>query len=173
MRSLLPSRSSRSAFTLIEATLAVAIVAIMIGAGLSAVTQSQRSRRLAEEMSKARGLAAILLEEVGALAYCDPQEPTRPLGPDTYEDVQDRFTFDDIDDYDGLMVTPITDKDATWLTDEQWVANFTVTWIVSDDPGTAQLQETNLKRIRVVLSHAGRDVYSGSIVKSKGWEALQ
>lgn len=167
------TRTSRRGFTLLEATISAAIVSIMIGAGLSAVTQSQKSRRLAEEMSKARAISASLLEEIMALAYSDPQEAGRPIGLDTNEDVQDRFTFDDVDDFDGLMLTPITDRDATWLTDDQWVANFRVIWVSSDDPSTAQAEDTSIKRVQVTLSFAGRDIYTASAVKSQGWEALR
>jgi type II secretory pathway pseudopilin PulG len=168
-----PKRSARGGFTLLEATISAAIVAIMIGAGLSAVTQSQKSRRLAEQMSKARAISSSLLEEIAALAYSDPQEPGTPIGPDTYEDVQDRFTFDDVDDFDGLMLTPITDRDATWLTDDKWVATFRVVWVCTDDPSAVKTEDTSLKRIEVTLSFSGRDIHTASMVKSRGWEALQ
>ena len=124
-------------------------------------------------MSRARAISSLLLDEVAKLAYVDPQEPANTIGPDTYEDVQDRFTFDDVDDYDGLMLTPITDYDATWLTDDQWVATFRVVWICSDDPAQTKSDDTGLKRVEMTLSHAGRDVYIASTIKSRGWELLQ
>jgi type II secretory pathway pseudopilin PulG len=160
-------------FTLLEATLSVAIVSVMLGAGLSAVTQAQRSRKVAERVSEARSLASMLLEEATSLSYGDPQEPGRPIGPDTNEDVQDRFTFDDVDDYDDLMLTPVTDRDALWLTDDNWVARFHVTWISTADPSISRSSDTGLKRVEVALSYHGRTILTAAAIRSAGWEKTQ
>jgi type II secretory pathway pseudopilin PulG len=165
--------SRRGAFTLIEAAMATTIVAIMIGGGLAAVTQARKSRNLAEERAQARQVASMLLEEALALAYEDPQEPGGLIGPDTYEDPSDRFGFDDTDDYHGLLLQPVTDSNAAWLTDVSWIAEFRVVWIDLSDATAERASDTGIKRIELVLRRGDRIVLRAGGVKSRGWEALQ
>jgi len=59
----------------------------------------------------AQGMAQQLLDEILGCRYMEPgANPYAPyLGPESGESATNRYTFDDIDDYNGLRCQPPTD----------------------------------------------------------------
>jgi len=163
----------RGGFSLIEAAMATAIVAIMIGGGLAAITQSSKNRSLAKRQAIARNLAGMLLDEATGKLYEEPGILHSAIQTEANESVLDRTTLDDCDDYHGLTINPVTTQDGVVLCGGQWEATFKVDWINLTSPSTTRTVDTGIKRIHVVLSHRGVRVLEASVVKSRGWEQLQ
>jgi prepilin-type N-terminal cleavage/methylation domain-containing protein len=103
----------RRGFTLIEAMTAVAVLGIagatlLVGLGSSAATT-----RDALERTVALGLAQQLLDEVSGMRYCEygGSAYDSAMGPGSPEIAAGaRMLFDDIDDYNGVRTTPVTDR---------------------------------------------------------------
>jgi hypothetical protein len=105
----------RRAIALVEATLAVLVVAIAVGAGLQAAAASARSRRAVLDQTFARQLAQAMLDEVCAQPYED-QNQAPLFGLESSETrTTARTTLDDVDDYAGLSETVLRGRDGVAL----------------------------------------------------------
>ena len=87
-------------FTLIEVLIASAILAFVTLAIVQAVSAGQSQTLDALKRSRAQALAEVLLEEILAKPYADPEGATG-FGPDAGE--ASRADFDNIDDYHGYL----------------------------------------------------------------------
>ena len=92
--------SYRSGFTLIEVLIASAILSFITLGIVQAVSAGQARTLDALKRSRAQALAEVLLEEILAKPYADPEGDTG-FGPDTGE--ASRAAFDNIDDYHGYL----------------------------------------------------------------------
>ncbi|MBS3735094.1 MAG: prepilin-type N-terminal cleavage/methylation domain-containing protein [Phycisphaerae bacterium] len=108
---MLRQRPNRTrGFTLAEALLAAAVLAITVGAVTLPFSAAARNGRVQARRSLATALAEELMEEVLAKPFLDPDEPGAP-GPDAGE--AGREDFDNIDDYHGYAES---DGDVVWST---------------------------------------------------------
>ena len=87
-------------FTLIEVLIASAILSFVTLGIVQAVTAGQARTLDALKRSRAQALAEVLLEEILAKPYADP-EGAAAFGPDAGEST--RADFDNIDDYHGYL----------------------------------------------------------------------
>ena len=90
----------RRGFTLAEVLIASAILSFVTLGIVQAVTAGQSQTLDALKRSRAQALAEVLLEEILAKPYADPEGATT-FGPDTGE--SGRTDFDNIDDYHGYL----------------------------------------------------------------------
>lgn len=104
------SRSRRRGFSLAEALIAISIVGLASASLLMSTQVAFDSTTSSRDLMTADGLMGYLFSEVAGLPYHDKGEtafdPT--LGPETGEAT--RVDYDDIDDFNGLTMFPITDE---------------------------------------------------------------
>ncbi|MBX7167612.1 MAG: type II secretion system GspH family protein [Pirellulales bacterium] len=105
--------SCRRGFTLLEAIVAMAIMAIAGTALISGVFSAIENADFAAEAQIAQGLAAQMLDEIAARRYAESGAGAYQvtLGPEAGEtNGVVRTAFDDLDDYAGLSNTPPVDR---------------------------------------------------------------
>ncbi len=102
--------NTRRAFTIIEAVICSIVVALMAVAAGGAVAGATRARTELATRALAIATADMLLAEILTRSYADPQTPDAALGTDAGESTLTRSTLDDVDDYNGLILSPITDR---------------------------------------------------------------
>jgi MSHA pilin protein MshD len=139
----------RPGLTLTESVIACVIVATMIVSALGAVGGAARARVLQKDQLRGVTLARQLLAEITQSAYRDTgANPT--FGPEAGET---RATFNDVDDYNGLIESPPTDRNASPLSGYTgWTRSTKVEYV---DPTLLTVvvgSDTGLKRIIVTAS---------------------
>ncbi len=149
----LQHRLSRHAFSLIETTIACLLTSLLI------VTALKSSAILARSLSRqgyalaAEEFAGMLLNEVAEKAFQDPGQTTTVLGTESGESTGTRTTLDDVDDYNGLLLNIITDRNGSVLSAaNKWKAQFTVGYVQPSAPQTVVVAVTPLKRIVLDLT---------------------
>lgn len=105
-----PSTLRRSAFSLIEAMIAISIMAIAGGAIMLALTSATQTTQMSAESTIAMGIADRLIDEVVGKRYAaagaGPYQTT--LTANSWELAgQGRERFDDTDDYHGFIAQPV------------------------------------------------------------------
>ena len=160
------SNRRRSAFTLVEATISLLIVATMLTAALATVGTSSRNRDQQQEMLRGATLARRLMSEIVAQKYQQPNATTTVLGPETGET---RATFNDVDDYAGYTDSPPVDQSGTAISGYTgWSRSVEVKWA---DPATllpaATQSETGVKRIVVTVTSPSGRSWSVSAIRTK------
>ncbi|MGL4514593.1 MAG: hypothetical protein ACRCT8_16005 [Lacipirellulaceae bacterium] len=99
--------------TLVEVTVSTALVAVVVVASLETLGGAARSHQMATTATDAVNLADDMIAEVMAREYADPEGGTA-LGMDSAESATvNRFTLDDVDDYDVRDETPPVARDGT------------------------------------------------------------
>jgi type II secretory pathway pseudopilin PulG len=152
-------RGARQAFSLLEAIVAAAIVAVMLVASLNLLGSAALARGADNDHRTALLLAHQLMGEVQQQPYKDESLLAVLFGPEAGEtNTPTRAAFDDVDDYDNYMDKPPQLKDGTPLAGyESWKRKVRVVWV---DPATLaeSALDTGLKRIEVrVTDPRGRD----------------
>ncbi len=160
-------------FTLIEAALGSVVVAILLGAGLTAVTQATKARKITQDRVLAQAYAQQIIEEVANKSYADPQETSPPLGLDGGEVADNRLTYDDVDDYNSTIIAPISVESGGALSDSTWEARVRVYWVQSSDFQATRASETGLKCVVVRVLKSGRQVLETRALRSRAWEDVQ
>jgi MSHA pilin protein MshD len=105
------ARGLARGFTLVEVCVSVLIVGVMLAAALQTVGQSGLMQYRLSERARAGQLARMLMAEVLQQAYAETSA-TPAFGAESGET---RATYEDVDDYDGLVETPPTNKDGSSL----------------------------------------------------------
>jgi len=156
-------RRGEAGFTFIEILITLVFMSIALLAATSQFPMGLRVSESAENITLGTNLAQELLEEIRAYSWEDPNEPPYPpLGPDGLGET-DRFSFDDIDDFDGLMETPPVDLDGNPMDGAGGRPNFSkysrdVTVVYIDETtGDVSAVPTPYKRIEVGVSN----IYTG------------
>lgn len=163
----------RAGFTLIEAAMGSIVVAILLGAGLTAVTQATKARKIVQERALAQAYAQEIIEEIASKDYWDADESLPPLGIDPGEVAGNRATYDDCDDYAGLTMSPIRVESGDALSDSTWEARVNVHWVRSDDFTAVWTKESGLKCIVVEIYKKGRRVLGTCALRSSAWEEVR
>lgn len=136
---------ARSAFSLVEALVAVAVTAIAGAALLTSVTAAVISSAVVAHRAVARGLAEQLMDEIAAVRFPGASN-TQPAG-------STRAGFDDIDDYSGLVESPPRTRDGQIVgTEGGEMAGLPVSRVAMLQPDLALIsrftRETAVERVR-------------------------
>lgn len=107
------ARSLRRGFSLVEAMVAVTLVAVSCSAMLLSVSVALQATEASRGTSRANMLAQELMTEISACRWADSTEASH-WGPETDETGTTRAAFDDIDDYDGWSGPPQTRGGVTY-----------------------------------------------------------
>jgi MSHA pilin protein MshD len=149
------SPRSRIGFTIIEATISVAIVGILMATSLTSMGEIAKSRRIQSERRSGFELAQQLMTEIRSQYFQDPGG-SPVFGPEPGET---RATFDDVDDYNGYTETPPALKTGTALTDfTGWTRSVVVCYVDPANPTTA-IASSTLKQITVTVTSPGQKKY--------------
>lgn len=104
-----PPRSHRSAFTLAEVIVSIALMGITLTSALTAVAYAARDRRYTAQMQLGTSLASSLLSEALAQRTSDPTGAAPPATGSP------RTTFNDIFDFANYTDSPPTTRDAALI----------------------------------------------------------
>lgn len=165
---------TRRGFSLAETAVASVILAVLVVAGLRAAGALGVSRRAMTEREFADEVARATLAEIAALPYRDPTMASSAIGLES-DDTRSRATFDDVDDYDGLLESPPADREGTTLVSEAgWelgVSVMFVDWSGRELKDTGS--ETGLKLVRVVVKRGGRELATREMLRSEAHDAAR
>lgn len=166
-----PTASERTAtrppgFALVEAMVAVLLVAGLFAASLAAVGASRGGMRTVADRSRATLLAEQLLNEAAARPYWDGYG-TGP-GPESDETAAgDRSPYDDVDDYDGWSASPPQRKNGTVIDGfNGWRRTVEVRWTDPTDLSRTETSETGVKRITVTVRRNGKELAELTAVRT-------
>ena len=149
--------SRRSAgFTLVEVLVAVAIVGIVFTVLLEAFTVGLRMLEQSRHTTIAAGLAEEIHEMVLTLPLSDPEQPTN-WGLEAGESAPD---FDDLDDLDGLVISPPLTSDGFVLADRaNYAQQVTVVSVSATDFNQVVADgASDVYRISVSITYQGGEV---------------
>ena len=147
----------RGGFSLIEATMAMLLVAVLLVAALSTLSASTTTSRISAERATGLLLAQDLVAEIVGAAYIEPDD-TPAFGPEGAEDDGTRSAFDDVDDYHNWDASPPERRDGTAIPDRTtWRRTVQVRYV---NPNNLQQigGDQGVKRITVVVTRSGKPV---------------
>jgi prepilin-type N-terminal cleavage/methylation domain-containing protein len=136
-------------FTLVEATLSVAIVGILLVASTGTFGSIARSRKQQVESRMAYLLAQQLMTEI-MQCYFQQQGSNPTFGPVAG---QTRSAFTYVDAYNGYSASPPTSQAGAVLTGYSgWSENVSVAFVSPNNPATVSAGSTSLKQITVTVT---------------------
>ena len=148
------SRSCR-AFTMIEASVSVAIVGILLVVALNTVGASTANQFRSAQNATADQLAQGLLDDILQLPFEEPKS-TPLFGRESGESAFSKTNYDDVDDFIGWSESPPQDRASTPMAElTGWTRSVIVEWVLTAAPTTISLSDTGLKRITVTVSRNG------------------
>lgn len=159
--------NTRRAFTIIEAVICSIVVAFMAVAAGGAVAGATRARNTLATSAMANATADILLAEILPRSYVDPQTPDAALGIDTGESTATRSTLDDIDDYSGLVLSPITNRSGEAIAPTTLTARITIEQFDATTMKPTTLARTGLTRITIEILQGTRIVATRVAFRSR------
>lgn len=148
----------RRAFSLIEATMAMLLVAVLLVAALSTLSASTTTSRISAERATGLLLAQDLMAEIVGAAYVEPED-TPAFGPEGAEDDGTRSAFDDVDDYHNWDASPPERRDGTAIPDRAtWRRTVQVQYVNPSNLKQVIATDAGAKRITVVVTRSGKPV---------------
>jgi type II secretory pathway pseudopilin PulG len=166
------ARGAARGFSLVEAVVATALVAIMLSVAMTLVGASAISRGTSADRARAMALAEDLMSEILGRPYVD-SEPTGNdsfLGIETGEATAIRLGFDDVDDYDGWSSQPPQKRDGTLLADlVGWERSVAVRWAEPQFLHSDWNSSTGVKRITVTVSRNGKPMARLTAIRTHAW----
>lgn len=149
-------RRRRSGFSLVEAVMASLIVGVLTVSALQTVGAAVSARRSQATMRQGDLLARHLLDEILQCRFAEP-DGTPAWGREAGESPSSRAAWDDVDDYDELAETTLTDKSGTVVPGSAgWGRRVKVERVqASNLAAVVAVVDTGLKRITVVAQRPG------------------
>lgn len=140
--------------TLIEVTVAVAVIAVLLSGVLSVTGSTLAARQQRTDRAVAMQLAIEMLHEVNACTYGSTSGSIIGLSSKA-----DRSTFTTVDDYSGLKEKSPTDRSGAAIdVGPGWTRAVTVERVDPLDPQTVVATDAGLKRITVTVARNGREL---------------
>ncbi|MDO9543457.1 MAG: type II secretion system protein [Kiritimatiellia bacterium] len=156
----------RSAFTLIELIITVAVAGVAILALVMLFQESLKNMERQRTLQSANLLGEDLMNEIRSKKYTDPQFPAN-FGAEAGEtNGNNRQNFDDVDDYDDWSESPPKTIEGLIITN---LSGFTWRGVVANVPATnfnsppLPDNSTDFKRITVIISNAVLTVSNMSV----------
>jgi MSHA pilin protein MshD len=136
-------RGGERGATLIELTISIVVIAIAASAVLGVLSSTVGRSADAMALSQAVAIAEAYLEEIALKPFADP---------DGIDGEASRPSFDDVDDYDGLVDFGARDQFGNALAP---LAQYGVAVAVSPSTGLAGVPGADARRIDVVVTYPG------------------
>ncbi len=165
-----PNGSLCRGLTLVEAVVSIVVVSTMVVGALNCVGTARTNELRLIERERAVALAEGLMCEILRQAYADPTGGPQTFGIGSDENTGNRSLFEDVDDYDGWDASPPQYKDGTVIpgcNDYEQVVH--VAWVDPGDLASVAGSNTGIKRIQVVIKHAGAVVITLTGYRSELW----
>ena len=157
---------STRAFSMVEVTISMVVVAGMTVAALNTVGAAKLGIQKITSRNSGTLLAQQLMTEILIQAYEEPNGAPN-FGREGGEGGGDRADRDDLDDYDGWSGSPPEYKDGTEIPDlDGWARKVSVAWVKANDLSLTSGSETNVKRITVTVTYNGVQVASLTAVRT-------
>lgn len=164
----------RRAFSLMEVTVAVAIVGGLLAAVLNTIGASATGATVMSDRARGQALALELLSEILPLPYQDPQAGAGTLGPGPGESTGTRTLFNDVDDYHGWSASPPQYRDGTVMSGfSGWTRGVQVQWVQVTSPDTVSASDTGVKRITITVKRGAREVTSVVALRTLAFDTMQ
>ncbi|MEO0531911.1 MAG: hypothetical protein AAF266_15255, partial [Planctomycetota bacterium] len=143
---------------------ATSLVAVVLVASLETLGGSMRTMRETTSQVDAHALAERMMAEVLRLPFEDPDGNTDGLGRELDEPPTpvDRLSFDDLDDYADLTVSPPEERDGTAVPGyDGWSQTWRVRYAADEADGTGTIpvaaSDEGIRRVYVeVVSPSGQ-----------------
>lgn len=160
----------RRGFSIIEVVISMLIIGGLMVAAMGAVGAAAATDRLTMDTARACLLAEELLTEILLKAYSEP-DGASGLGKDSGEaSGGTRALFDDVDDFDGWVETPVRQADGTAVPGTTgWERRVEVVWVSASDPAKQSPTETGVKRITVEVRRDGRPLARLTALRTRAW----
>jgi hypothetical protein len=140
------------ALTLIEATIALLVTAVMLVAALNMVGSAARARTIQAGQDLSGALASDLMSEILCSAY-EEVDGSGVWGRDASETGDTRSAYDDVDDYDGWSASPPESKGGSVIDGYTgWTRQVQVRFASPTNPGADAGYDSGLKRVRVTVT---------------------
>lgn len=167
----IPRISNGRGLTLVEVLVATGIIALLVGATTSASRIILATERATDEAIVVSELGIALLEEIAALPWDDPHNPTATLGPEFGEWIPlgNRANFDDVDDYTVWNGSAgLEQKDGTTIPLPGYTRRVAVTYVNSANFDLSSVSATDFKKIAVAVYKDGELIRTFSTVRVQG-----
>jgi hypothetical protein len=164
-------RPAERGVSMVEAVIAIAVVA-MLGAAIGGAGETiLATDREADQSALVSELGLALLEEISSLPFDDPQGGGTTLGPEFGEWVPlgNRANLDDVDDY--TVVTgnqPLQAKDGTLIALTGYTRSVSIDYVTADEFNQTSGTPTDYKRITVSVLLNGQVVGTFVTVRVQG-----
>lgn len=160
-------RPQNSGISLIEVTIATAIVGGLMVAALNTVGATAVGRQITGDRTRAGMLAQDLMAEILSQAYVDAAAAPGDWGLRADETTGNRSKFDDVDDYDGWASVPPQEKSGAKMTAyADWSRSVKVNWVSAKDLVTVDVAESGVKRIIVTVNRGGAPLATLTAVRT-------
>lgn len=165
--------NSPGGFSMIETTMAAMLTSLLLVVALSSASSVSLTLTRRGKALQAAQLASVLLTEISEKCFQDPVQSTGGLGLDNGETSGGRAQWDDVDDFNGLNLNPLVDRNGNALPGSNgWRGSVSVTYAMVSQPQTASPGATTLKRIQVDLVDPSGRVHSFPSLRSASGAAL-
>ena len=144
--------TKRTGFSLVEVLISTLLVGVLLVSALRSVGAVVRHRNAFDERTQAFALANGLISEILEKSYEDPESPGG-IGIESGEDLTQRNTFDDVDDYAGWTSQPPVDRlGAAMPNAGAFRRSVSVMSVSPTDVSQQVANDQGMKRIRVTVS---------------------
>lgn len=158
----------RYAFGMLETTIATALTSLLLVVALNTAASVNLTLTRRGYALQATQLASVLLTEAEEKCFQDPTQATTSLGLESGESGAVRTSWDDVDDYNGLSLNSIVDRDGNAVPGTTgWRASMSVTYVVINAPQTVSTAATTLKRVQLNLTDPSGRLHSFSALRSQ------
>jgi type II secretory pathway pseudopilin PulG len=158
----LRSGRHRRGFTQIEILVSTLLMGILMVASLGSIAGTLQRGSLEATRSRAQLAAEAILQEILLLPNRDPQCDCG-FGLESGESGKSRAGFDDVDDYDNYLESPLTTKDGqTTVGELPWTRRVTIEHVTPQNLFKTQSTYTGIYRITVRVEAAGKVVAMAS-----------
>lgn len=150
------ARFQRCGFSLVETIFCTLLAGTLLVAALQTVSAARWGQYNNAMASRGMALAQSLWAEIEPLDYEDPNAPGT-LGLESGESTTTRATLNDVDDYQGLALNPVTDINGVVLPSYTgWEVDVTVQYADPENPDRDAATESGLKRITINAVYQNR-----------------
>ncbi len=159
--------NKRNGLSLVEVVISSLLVGTVLVGAMSMLGASISTRSAANDLMVGPLLADMLLGEIMAMPYSDPEEGGSSLGLDSGESGDDRTDFDDIDDYKDWSPSDVEDRLGNPLSEyTDWTREATVSWTNRITGNEWTHYDSQVKRIVVLVTSP-----AGVETKRIGWRS--